>query len=75
MDDEQVKRALERTLKARSAIVEKIGPHEKKKGVGTVGNIDCPICSAKDSLSYSRSGYNGHIHAKCSTDGCVRWME
>lgn len=75
MKDEEIKKAMERTMKARLAIVEKIGPHEKKKGVGSVGKIDCPICSAKESLSYSCSGYNGHIHASCATSGCVRWME
>lgn len=37
------------------------------------GKTACPICSGE--LRYSRAGYNGHVHAKCSTDGCVAWME
>jgi hypothetical protein len=38
------------------------------------GEMACPVCGA-GKLRYSRSGYNGHIHAACSTDGCVAWME
>lgn len=38
------------------------------------GVITCPICGT-GKLRYSRAGYNGHVHARCSTDGCVAWME
>lgn len=38
------------------------------------GEMDCPICKT-GKLRYSRSSYNGHVHAACSSDGCVRWME
>lgn len=38
------------------------------------GSIDCPACKT-GKLSYRRSSYNGHVHAACSTSGCVRWME
>lgn len=38
------------------------------------GEMACPVCAA-GFLRYSRSGYNGHIHAGCTTTGCVRWME
>lgn len=37
------------------------------------GKMKCPLCAGE--LRYSRAGYNGHIHAACSTEGCVRWME
>lgn len=39
------------------------------------GQIPCKIC--KDgTVSYSCAGaYNGHIHAKCSTENCVSWIE
>lgn len=41
-----------------------------------VGFMLCPICKAGPAcLGYRISNYNGHIHAKCSTDGCVSWME
>jgi len=36
---------------------------------------NCPICKNDGTLHFKRSGYNGHIHAMCATDGCVRWME
>lgn len=38
------------------------------------GEMACPVCKT-GRLRYSRSGYNGHVHASCSTEGCVRWME
>lgn len=38
------------------------------------GNMKCPVCETGN-LRYSRAAYNGHIHAQCSTKGCVAWME
>lgn len=61
--------------KARAAIVESLGGPWKRGTGGAVGEIDCPACGALKSLAFSRSGYNGHIHAACRTEGCVRWME
>lgn len=59
--------------KARRAIVEHLGgPWTKGTPVGA-GEIDCPVCGK--TLKFTRSGYNGHIHARCETDGCVSWME
>lgn len=34
--------------------------------------ITCPLCRGQ--VSYTRA-YNGHVHAKCSSDDCVYWME
>lgn len=51
--------------KARAAIVE----HGQASGI-----LDCPVCG-KGQLGYSKAASNGHIHAACSTPGCVRWME
>lgn len=42
--------------------------------VAGAGTIPCPVCKT-GTLRYSRATCNGHIHAGCSTDGCVRWME
>jgi hypothetical protein len=58
---------------ARIAIVEHAGPWKRGQGAG--GKIDCPVCGGKETLGYSRAGLNGHVWAKCSTDGCVCWME
>ena len=60
---------------ARKAIVESLGGPWKRGMSGSTGVIDCPACGSKDSLRFSRSGYNGHIHAHCKTDDCVSWME
>lgn len=35
--------------------------------------IECPECKGK--LHLSQSAYNGHVHGKCETEGCVAWME
>jgi transcriptional regulator with XRE-family HTH domain len=43
------------------------------KGNGGQGSMTCPKCG-KD-LFYTVSGYNGHIWAKCSTDGCIVFMQ
>lgn len=64
-----------KTIAARAAIVEHLGGDWKKGTPGTNGTIDCPCCEGVATLRFSRAGYNGHIHAHCSTDGCVSWME
>lgn len=69
----EMKVRFENTGKARGAIVEHLGGPWKRGTPGSSGKIDCPICGGK--LRFSRAGYNGHIHAACSTEGCVRWME
>lgn len=37
------------------------------------GSIPCPACGS-GSLHFSTAS-NGHIHAGCTSEGCVRWME
>jgi hypothetical protein len=60
--------------KARLAIVDHLGGPWKKGTAGGAGKIKCPCCESGE-LQFSRAGYNGHIHARCSTDKCVSWME
>lgn len=60
---------------ARAAIVKSLGGPWTRGMAAATGRIDCPCCNSKDSLRFSRAGYNGHIHASCSTEGCVRWVE
>jgi hypothetical protein len=59
---------------ARPAIV----THIKERGQweqSVNGAIPCPVC-VTGTLGYRYAGaYNGHIHARCSTEGCVSWME
>lgn len=61
--------------KARQAIVAHCGGPWKQGVPGAQGKIDCPVCSAPGALAFSRAGYNGHVHARCATQGCVSWME
>jgi hypothetical protein len=44
------------------------------RGHGGTGQMDCPA-GCGGTLGYSVAGYNGHMHAKCITAGCVNWME
>lgn len=71
----EIKLRFEKVGKARTAIVESLGGPWKRGTQGASGAIDCPVCSGENSLRFSRAGYNGHIHAACTTEDCVRWME
>lgn len=71
--DAEIAKRMEAMGKARAAIVAHLGGPWKKGATGAGGIIDCPTCGKK--LKFSRSGYNGHIHAACETEGCTAWME
>lgn len=60
---------------ARAAIVAHLGGPWKKGKPGASGAIDCPCCGKPGALHFSRAGYNGHVHARCESAGCVFWME
>ena len=47
---------------------------EPSNYVSGAGEIVCPVCES-GALRYSRASYNCHVHAACSHEGCVRWME
>lgn len=38
------------------------------------GEIECPACKT-GTVRFSVARCNGHVHARCSTDGCAEWME
>jgi hypothetical protein len=44
------------------------------KGRGGRGAINCPVCKT-GKLHYSVAGYNGHMWGKCTTEGCMSWMQ
>lgn len=59
----------QRVVTARKGITDK---HGKERGVQ--GEMPCPnACGG--TLRYSIAGVNGHIHGRCSTEGCAAWME
>lgn len=74
-EDREIKVMFENSMKARAAIVDHIGGPWRRGDKSVSGAINCPVCSGKDSLRFSRAGYNGHVHASCTTAGCVQWME
>ena len=45
----------------------------KRISIACHGRIACPICK-KGVLEYDMH-HNGHISAKCTVDGCIKWME
>lgn len=46
----------------------------KQNRVAKQGVIDCPTkCGGK--LHLSQAAYNGHVWGKCTTEGCLSWME
>jgi len=57
---------------ARTAITDKHG--KGKPGISIASWMLCPVCGEGD-LNYTISSYNGHIHAGCTEEGCVAWME
>ena len=44
------------------------------KGHGGADSVECPVCKA-GRIYYRVAGDNGHMHARCETEGCVMWME
>lgn len=75
VEEAEMKASMERLGKARAAIVAHLGGPWKRGVAGASGRIDCPACGQPKALAFSRSGYNGHIHASCSTADCCSWME
>ena len=45
----------------------------KNKGKSASEGVECPACKGR--LHLSISAYNGHVHGRCETQGCVSWME
>lgn len=73
MEEEEDRRVAE-TVRALTATRADANQKGLRRGKGGRSSLPCPICE-KGELRYSVSGYNGHIHAQCSTEGCVQWMQ
>lgn len=69
--DAWVKERIER----RGQVMLAIMPWRKaNKGRSATDIRDCPTgCGGK--LHLSIAAYNGHVHGRCTTEGCVSWME
>ena len=44
-----------------------------KPPIGKSEIIECPACKGR--LHLAQAAYNGHVHGRCETEGCVAWME
>lgn len=66
--------AMNRTMNARIAAKDDAEAKGFGRGKGGTGSLKCPACDS-GTLRYSVAGINGHMHARCSTAGCVSWME
>lgn len=71
--------AAEEAAFARHALAHRAAHDDAKvkgfgKGHGGADSVPCPICTT-GRIYYRVASYNGHMHAKCETDGCVAWME
>lgn len=70
--DEFMSRAIERMNKLEPLFAR---VKLKYRGRDMHGHATCPICGVKSALTISHSARKGHIHAFCTTEGCVRLME
>ena len=66
--------AMERHMRAFRAAHDDAKAKKFGKGQGGADSLPCPVCTT-GRLYYRVAGYNGHMHAKCETEGCVSWME
>lgn len=64
---------IEEVLKRMALIGPVVAEWRNKQPIGKAEVIDCPACKGR--LHLSQAAYNGHVHGKCETQGCVSWME
>lgn len=65
---------LEERLDQMAKVMTGIKPwRDAHKGQSASEVVECPACGGR--LHLSIAAYNGHVHGKCETDGCVSWME
>lgn len=73
-EKERIDKMFEDGQRVMDAVTKDAADKGFRKGNGGDGVIDCPVCE-DGRLAYRVSGYNGHRHAKCSSVGCVSFME
>ena len=65
--------AIEEAMERMTVVMPVVNAWRDKKPFGKQEVIECPKCKGR--LHLSQSSYNGHVHGKCETEGCVSWME
>lgn len=76
--DEEAQRAVAEFMERSRSLepwTQSIRNRVRFNGKSMSGVSDCPICETSRALHWSCSAHNLHIHAKCTTDGCVSFME
>ena len=73
-DDEKSKAEIAKVLSAVVSAHEDAESKGIKKGKGGVSEMACQT-GCGGTLRYSVASVNGHMHASCTTDDCVKWME
>lgn len=68
--EREVDLAVDRLL-ARLPLIEQL--KSEHRGKNWSGSIVCPECGGTLNLSHAAS--NGHVSGRCSTEGCLAWME
>jgi len=72
-ESKEIEEAAGRSIKRLTVVIPAIQKAaDGKRGVG--GTMPCPVCKT-GTLGWSVAGYNGHIHARCSTADCVSFMQ
>ena len=66
--------ATARHIKAMVAAHEDAKQRGFGRGRGGSGEVKCPCCETGN-IQYAVASYNGHMHARCTTQNCVTWME
>lgn len=65
---------MQKTLAAFRAAREDAKAKGYMVGHGGRDSMACPT-KCDGTLHYSVAGVNGHMHGRCTTEGCVSWME
>ena len=73
-ENERIEKAMARMFAGLGAVAEDAQKRGFGKGNGGQGEVACPVCDG-GTIHYSVAGYNGHRHARCTTAGCVAFME
>jgi hypothetical protein len=69
-DQKRIDAAIAELMKANDVIAKVKNEHRRKDWIGVEV---CPICGGK--LHMTHAAYNGHVHGRCETPGCLHWME
>lgn len=47
---------------------------DRKNPKAATGKVPCEVCG-KGEIHLTMAAYNGHVWGKCTTEGCISWME